>query len=316
MTVRKLIDFDQVVENIPEWRTTKTQVVMEDMDVRMSKEKATLIFAAKEILEASNPMTVRQTYYQLFSGGWVDNSEASYRQVVGALKDGRHYGFIPWAHIEDRQRKPHEVQQWDDLAGFLKAVRRSYKRNVWQNQPVYLEMWVEKSALSGVFDDVLRDWGVTLNVGRGYDGWSSIYEAAERFREARDRGQDTHVVYWGDYDPSGLQMEVSLRERLAQLGARPRWERGGIDRDDIDEHDLPPEPGKRTDSRAEWMVENYGELIQVELDALPMDVLKGYIEESVRQVIDLDAYHETISDQENEEEELNEMIDNFEEDER
>jgi hypothetical protein len=32
----------------------------------------------------------------------------------------------------------------------------------------YVEVWLEKDALSGIFEDVLRPYGVTLNVGRGY----------------------------------------------------------------------------------------------------------------------------------------------------
>ena len=48
----------------------------------------------------------------------------------------------------------------------------------------YLEVWLEKDALSGIFEDVLRRYGVTLNVGRGYDGWDSIQNAAGASRTA------------------------------------------------------------------------------------------------------------------------------------
>jgi hypothetical protein len=41
-------------------------------------------------------------------------------------------------------------------------------------QPVYIETWLEKDALSGIFEDALDRYGVTVNVGRGFDGWDSI----------------------------------------------------------------------------------------------------------------------------------------------
>ena len=42
-----------------------------------------------------------------------------------------------------------------------------------------------KDALSGIFEDALEPYGVTLDVGRGFDGWDSIRNAAER-TEDRD----------------------------------------------------------------------------------------------------------------------------------
>ena len=42
---------------------------------------------------------------------------------------------------------------------------------MWADQPRYCECWLEKDALSGIFEEVLEPYGVTLNVGRGFDGW-------------------------------------------------------------------------------------------------------------------------------------------------
>jgi hypothetical protein len=55
---------------------------------------------------------------------------------------------------------------------------------VWLTQPAYVEVWLEKDALSGIFEKELRPYGVTLNVGRGYDGWDSSHHAADRYRDA------------------------------------------------------------------------------------------------------------------------------------
>jgi hypothetical protein len=42
----------------------------------------------------------------------------------------------------------------------------------------------------------------------------------------------------------------------------------------VTEHGLPPQPGKELDSRAPAFVQRHGRLVQVELDALPPDVLR------------------------------------------
>ena len=36
------------------------------------------------------------------------------------------------------------------------------QRDVWPTQPAYVEVWLEKDALSGIFEQELRPYGVTL----------------------------------------------------------------------------------------------------------------------------------------------------------
>ncbi len=62
---------------------------------------------------------------------------------------------------------------WVGLADFAATAAAAYRRDVWAAQPRRVECWLEKDALSGIFADALDGYGVTLNVGRGYDGWSS-----------------------------------------------------------------------------------------------------------------------------------------------
>jgi uncharacterized small protein (DUF1192 family) len=249
-----------------------------------------LIALAAEILVAEHPMTVRQVYYQLVSSQAIENSRSAYQAVCNALRDARLDGIIPWEHIEDRLRKPRRVSMWDDLAAFGEAVRRSYRRNVWNTQPCVLEAWLEKDALSGIFEKVLEPYGVTLNVGRGYDGWSSIHEAAERFGNG-DGSCDlppVSVIYFGDHDPSGEDMLRSLRERLAVLGSHPEIDKVAILREDIERYDLPPDFAKKSDTRAAAFIETHGDQA-VELDALPVAVLRQRLKEAVEARMDLGA---------------------------
>ena len=173
---------------------------------------------------------------------------------------------------------------WDGVADFAEAARRSYRQNVWTTQTHYVEAWLEKDALSGIFEDVLTAYGVTLNVGRGYDGWDSIYNAARRF----GAGTDSTILYFGDLDPSGEDMVRSLRERLAYFGCSPAVVKCALTLDDVHRYQLPPDFTKTTDSRRRAFVAKFGDLA-VELDALPGDVLRARIVDEVEARLDMDA---------------------------
>lgn len=240
-----------------------------------------LISAAVEVLTAHHPMTVRQCYYQLVSRQVIKNNRGQYQSVSKALVSARKEGLIPWDWIEDRLRRPRHVAMWDGVADFA-SVADQYRRNVWETQPRYLEVWLEKDALSGIFEDALEPYGVTLNVGRGYDGWDSIHNAAERL------GNDDKILYWGDFDPSGEDMVRSLGERLAFFGTRPEIVKCALTADDIDRYHLPPDFAKASDSRRDAFVAVHGD-ISVELDALPGDVLRERLITEVEASMDLAA---------------------------
>jgi len=229
-------------------------------------------------------MTVRQVYYQLVSLQVVKNNRGQYQAVSNALVDARKSGEIPWIWIEDRLRRPRAVSMWDDRAEFADTASGAYRRDVWDTQSGYLELWLEKDALSGIFEDALESYGVTLNVGRGYDGWASIHSAARRYGS----GAGVTVLYFGDFDPSGDDMVRSLRERLAHFGCRPDIRKVAITMDDIERYTLPPGLTKPTDSRRDAFVAKYGD-VSVELDALPIDVLRSYIVSEAEARMDLEA---------------------------
>ena len=255
----------------------------------MGKHQKTVVLVetAREILAEHHPMTVRQVYYQLVSRQVIENSRSRYQAVSDALVDARKDGTIPWEWMEDRLRRPRTVGMWDDLADFAQTAVRAYRRDVWASQPGYVECWREKDALSGVFESVLSPYGVTLNVGRGYDGWDSIHNAADRFAD-RD---DVTILYFGDFDPSGEDMVRSLIERLGFFGCEPNVIKCALTEDDVTRYNLPPDFAKVTDTRRAAFVEKFGD-VTVELDALPVDVLRERITTEVENIVDLDALRE------------------------
>jgi hypothetical protein len=243
-----------------------------------------LIKTAISVLEEHRPMTVRQVYYQLVSRQVIENSRTAYQAVSNALVSARKSGEIPWEWIEDRLRRPRHVSMWSDLSTFAETACSAYRRDVWTTQPAYVEVWLEKDALSGIVEDELNYFGVTLNVGRGYDGWDSIHNAAERFGD----GTGSTILYFGDFDPSGEDMVRSLRERLAHFGCSPEIIKCALTAGDIDRYGLPPDFTKATDSRAAKHIAKHGDIC-VELDALPVDVLRERVRSEIAARMNLDA---------------------------
>ena len=243
-----------------------------------------ILDAAVEVLRQHRPMTLRQAFYQLVSRQVIENTRSQYQALSRLLVQARLGSIIPWDWVEDRTRRPRKVSMWNGLSDFAETVRRAYRRDVWATQPGYLEVWLEKDALSGIFMDVLDPYGVTLNVGRGYDGWDSIHNAALRFRGK----EDASILYFGDFDPSGEDMVRSLRERLGELGAEPEIVKCALTFEDVERYQLPPDFTKKTDSRREAFVAKYGD-VSVELDALPMAILRERLLEYVVAGMDIDA---------------------------
>lgn len=229
--------------------------------------------AAREELAAGHPMTLRQVHYRLVSRADVThpNTISAYNTLGGWLRDDRLTGLIPWEWMEDRLRVAKGGAMWDDPVPFLVSVRGDYYRNPWQDQTHYVEVWCEKDALSGIFSDVLSTYSVTLNIGRGFDGWSSIKRAADRYHWCKDEGIDTTVLYFGDFDPSGEDMHRSQIERFATLGVYPKIPKVALIHQDA--RRLPGDVTKADDTRAAAFVAKYGDLA-VELDALPVDELR------------------------------------------
>ena len=249
----------------------------------MSRRVTTLALqeAVLDVLADMHPMTLRQVFYQLVARQVLQNNRNRYQALSRLIVEGRKEGVIPWDWIEDRLRRPRRVSMWSGLRDFADTVVSAYRRDVWEYQPKYFEVWLEKDALSGIFEDVLEPYGVTLNVGRGFDGWSSVRHGAARLVKGT-------VSYFGDWDPSGEDISRSLEERLGWFSNQIDFERCALTREDIGRYNLPPDFTKETDPRRNSFVARYGDQA-VELDALPPDVLRQRLIDEVEARMDLDA---------------------------
>lgn len=231
-------------------------------------------------------LTLRQLYYQLVTRNIVPNREQSYAKVGQAVSDARVAGLLDWDAIEDRVRVPRVPNEFRDIQDLVDVAVRSYRLPRWADQPEYVELWVEKDALSGVLAPIATQYHVTLMVNRGYSSQSAMFEAANRFKRHADK-TERHLLYLGDHDPSGEDMVRDIADRLAMFRASVTVEKLALTMAQVEEYNPPPNPAKLTDSRAASYVAQHG-AYSWEVDALPPEVLSRLVHKSITGHLDLD----------------------------
>jgi len=256
-----------------------------------------IIKNAKEILEEYyEGMTVRQLHYRLVSRG-MTNDLQHYKRVVGAMVKARWNGTVHFSDFIDRDRSMYGETTQDEIdlndkidkgKHQVKAWMESYRLNRWSNQENYVEVWIEKKALQGVFESPCLFNDVGLAPCKGYPSLSFLYEALPRFKKAIETGKTPIILYFGDYDPSGQNIPETIKENLSKMGVDVILKPIALNQDQIKEMNLPGVPAKTTDSRSNnWTGGNV-----VELDAIEPKTLKKMCEKSIREHFNTDLFDE------------------------
>jgi len=82
-----------------------------------------------EVLAESNPMTVRQVFYQMTSRGYIPKTEAAYKGTVcRLLADMRLDGTIPFGWISDNTRWMRKPDTYDSAGEMLRNNLETYRR--------------------------------------------------------------------------------------------------------------------------------------------------------------------------------------------
>ncbi|MBZ5623506.1 MAG: hypothetical protein LAQ69_33010 [Acidobacteriia bacterium] len=235
------------------------------------------------VLAADNPMTVRQVFYQLVGRAAIEKTEAEYKQTIGRLlTEMRRAGEIPFDWIADNTRWMRKPRTYDSLRNMLELTKDTYRRALWNDQPVYVEIWLEKDALSGVVYKETHQWDVPLMVTRGYPSVSYLHAAAETIGAT---GKPAYLYYFGDHDPSGRDItratEAGLREFAPD--ADISFERVAVTETQIALLRLPTRPTKSADSRSKSFS---GE--SVEVDAIPPELLRHLVRGCIERHLDED----------------------------
>lgn len=265
-------------------------------------------------------LTLRQLYYQFVARGLIPNSDREYKKLQGVISEGRMAGLIDWTQIVDRTRNLKSQAHWRNPASLVESASRWFHLNLWDDQPVYVEVWIEKDALVGVIEGVCNRFDVPFFSCRGYTSSSEVWSAAQRLGYQLAKGKQVKVFHLGDHDPSGIDMTRDIEERLFTFLANDYYrgmrddgepaegdsdeaveyvdknfsvERLALHMSQIEQYEPPPNPAKMTDSRYAGYIRDYG-TSSWELDALEPTVISDLIEAGIETVYDADRFDATV----------------------
>lgn len=259
-----------------------------------SKSSIELIEASHKILEEIQPASVRAICYRLFTLGKIpDMSKGSTGKVSKQLVYARENGLIPWEWIVDETREAESVKTWTDTSEIIRTAVNGYRRDYWQEQPYRVEVWSEKGTVRGTLAPIIDSYGVTFRAMHGYSSATVINTIAE---ESNMSEKPLIAFYCGDFDPSGKHMsDVDLPERIRRYGGNLSIERIALIDLDVLDGKLPnfKAESKSGDSRYKWFVSNFGTKCW-ELDAMSPVDLRLRVEDSIKRLLDLDAWNKAI----------------------
>lgn len=227
-------------------------------------------------------VTLRQLFYRLVSNGTLPNTVSAYKLLSSYTATARRDGHFP--DLIDQSRAIHRVQTWtspNDARAWLASV---YRRDRTEHQPYQLWLGVEKAGMVEQLRDWFDDYGVPIVALGGYTS-QTIVDQITRAVDAD--GRPAILLYGGDFDPSGVDIE---RDVVARSDCWKDVVRVALTEGQVDDYALPPLPGKATDSRSLGFIAKYGRLVQVELDALDPNVLRALYQDAIDRYLDVEEF--------------------------
>ncbi len=279
--------------------------------------KSWIIEHAVPIIQGYNNLTLRALHYRLVAVHGMTNTLNHYKRVINAMTAARWDGAVAFDDFVDHDRdtlgstKFEETILEDKVAEAetqIEAWMTSYGKNRWENQPKYVEVFIEKKALQGVFQGPCQRLSVALSPCKGYPSLTYLYDAMERLNYAHALGKQVVILYYGDHDPSGDDIPRSMADNWERMGLGAfELKRKMLTKEQVIEMGLPPAPIKRGDSRsASW-----DGLGQVELDAVDPHDLEKIVRADILEEFDLDLHNDLMDLQATERDEFQGLLKEF-----
>jgi hypothetical protein len=257
------------------------------------------------------PLSVRGVHYPLLNYGFLRNTklklrytndDKSYQTTSDLITRLRLNGSIPWEAFDDGTRPLKEFRAFGNVREFIRQEVNNlfggYWRDLLQTQPNHVEVVCEKNTIYHMVLRVTSRYQIPTSSGRGFnsiDPWHDLHE-----RYVASGKERLIVIVLSDYDPEGQMIpQVGGRTLRDDFGV-PEEDLtiipAGVTRDQIGKYNLPPQNfAKEKSSNYEWFVaRNDGDDTVYELEALNPDDMLRDLDDTIRNVIDIDLYNREV----------------------
>lgn len=231
---------------------------------------------AIEIVTSYDTMvTLRQLYYRLISDESLNlpNKKSVYKHLSAKTAQARREGEFP--ALIDRTREIENFASWDGSHEALIERAQDYRRDRSEDQEWSIYLGVEKHGMTTQLLHWFGKYGIPVLALGGYSSQTFVDDVR---RDVLRQERPALLLYAGDFDASGVDID---RDFIERADCFDKVTRVALNQRLIDKHDLPPMPGKESDSRSARFKLQHGELIQVELDALPPEELRKLYQKQI-----------------------------------
>jgi len=218
-------------------------------------------------------VTLRQLFYRLVAAEILPNTSVAYSTLSHVTARARRTRTFP--ALIDRTRDVHRYTSFPGPEDATDWLCRIYRRDRTEGQEVSIYLGVEKAGIVEQLKSWFGEYGIPILALGGYSSQTYIDQVIE---DVKQQGRPAVLIYAGDFDPSGEDIDRDFRARADVFDEVVRV---ALNADQVRRYKLPEQMGKATDSRARGFVERHGRLVQVELDALPPDVLRDLFQKAV-----------------------------------
>ncbi len=287
---------------------------------RKNKDWSGILAVAAQIVRSYDTgVTLRQLFYQLVIRQLIENNISRYGYLSTITAEARRNGDFP--DLVDQRSEILEPNYFLTPEQAIKSLATRFRRDRTEGQAVSLYLAVEKAGIQNQLwewfgrslglpilalggygsqsykDLVKRDVQQRIYVDEIADGVAHKVRVSDLGRRVanRPKPRPAVLIYAGDHDASGDDI---YRDFVERTGCWVATHRIALTKEQVQERNLPQSIGDKDDSRQPAFNREHGypegSKIQVELDALTPDVLRGLYQGVINHYWDDDAYQDAL----------------------
>jgi hypothetical protein len=255
----------------------------------MIRWASVLPHAASIVESYDGDVTLRQLHYRLLADATIPVS--AYKSLSNRTTRARREGRFP--ALVDRSRHISRPPAWNGPRDAVTDLSRQYRRDRTEGQEFALYLGCEKDALSALLERWTERYGIPVLIFRGWH--SEGYERVINEDLSAD-GRKSVLLYVGDLDPAGEGIETNVVKYVGFDEVR----RVALTERQADQYALPENTDPKLAAKLNRhpgrydFIAKYGRLFQIEVDALPPDVLRGLVLGAIADYWDQDVYGQVL----------------------